>query len=90
MDSGDWAVHFSGPSKKLLTIRVRRNVDYDDDDETVDDGSGTSYEDSTDVDNSELGGSHETISPVHRIVVSPTTPIFDVNTNSNERKQKLK
>ena len=72
-DAGDWAVRVDGPAREVFTIRVRRQIVDDDD---ANEGSGALIDDYSESDDSEVN--EEIVSPDHRVVISPTTPLFNV------------
>ncbi len=74
-DAGDWAVRVDGPAREVFTIRVRRQVMDDDD---ANEGSGSLIDDYSESDDVESDVNEEIVSPDNRVVISPTTPLFNV------------
>lgn len=73
-DAGEWAVRVDGTSNEVFTIRVRRQI-LDDDD--TNEGSGALIDDYSETDDFEPEGDDETISPDNRVIIAPTTPLFN-------------
>jgi len=73
-DAGDWAVRVDGPAREVFTIRVRRQVMDDDD---ANEGSGSLIDDYSESDDVESDVNEEIVSPDNRVVISPTTPLFN-------------
>jgi hypothetical protein len=74
-DAGDWAVRVDGPAREVFTIRVRRQIMDDDD---ANEGSGSLIDDYSESDDVESDVNEENLSPNKPVVISPTTPLFNV------------